>query len=280
MNDTRLALVCAALAAVLAGCGSHGAGADDPVSRLFEDHYPEFVAAAKAHHAGCDLALSAKGTAGSKHDSLSTSVDVDANGSYRVVHDEGAELVRVGQRTWTRPKDGKAQALEAGAQADLARDAAVAEWRSVLEPLRSHVKLKAAGSGRLGSRPTEMYEISFDTSASGDAPKVEKGAGKFELDEETGFPVKVDLTLVWTAKGADGTRVSYSLDKMGCAVTQLGAVAPIVPPEPIPGASGQPVEAQTATPAPASTKATPAPTAKAEKHDAKGTAGKSGKKPK
>lgn len=240
-------------AALLAGCNSNGSAPDDPVERLFSNHYQELVLAAGSHHAGCDLALAAKGPGGTKRDTLTTSVDVDKMGNYRLVHEDGSELIRVGLHTWQKDAEGAIAPIEAGANADLQRDTAAAEWRGLLAPIKDHVKLKATGSGTLGSRETTKYDLTFTPGGSGDGPKVEKGAGKIEVDSETGVPVKVSLTASWSAPAPEGGagRVEYSLEKMECAVTKLGGVEPIVAPgSSIAAASPAPAESAAATATP------------------------------
>ena len=239
-----------------AACRSAGPSADDPVARLFEDHYPDFVASAGAHHAGCDVALKAKGDAGTKHDDMTTSIDVDASGNFRLTREDGSELIEVGLHAWSKARDGKLEKLEAGSRPDLERDAAAAQWRSVLEPMRDRIKLKKTGTKKLGLRPVEMWDFTLEAGDGNDAsaPKSEKGAGKIEIDEATGFPVRVDLTASWiaTPPGGGGS-VHYDLEKMGCAVTELGTVKPIESPG---DAKATPTPAPSATAKP-SPKATP-----------------------
>ena len=227
----RLAIIAALLGC--AGCRSSGPAANDPVAHLFEDRYPDFVAAAGAHHAGCEVAIKAKGDAGTKHDDLTTSVDVDGNGNFRLVRDDGSELVQVGLHAWTKTRDGHFEKIEAGSRADLERDAAVAEWRSVLEPMRDRIRLKKTGSKKLGSRPVETWDLTIDAGDGNDAaaPKTEKGAGKVETDEATGFAVRVELGGTWLATPpGGGGKVHYDLEKMSCAVTELGSVKTIEAP--------------------------------------------------
>lgn len=240
------------------GCSSSGPAADDPVSRLFENHYQEFVASAGAHHAGCDVAIRAKGDAGSKRDALTTSVDVDAQGGYRLVREDGSELIHVGLHAWSKSRDGKVEPRESGARSDLERDAAVAEWRTVLEPLRDRVRLKKTGSKKLGTRAVETWDLTLEPGGDKSGPKVEKGSGKLETDVQTGFPVRMELTASWSADAPGGAqgRVNFEIEKMGCAVTELGKVQKVDAPG---ETKATPVEATptpAAKPSPKSTKKT------------------------
>jgi len=256
IGATGAVVVVLAGASAGAGCGRHRGKGDDPATRMFESSYSAFIAEAGAQKAGCDVKLAAKGDAGKKKQSETTSVEVDDAGDVHVV-DGDVDTLRVGGETWeTVGPDGKRTKLEAGDRADLVRDEAVVGWRTLLAPFRDRIKLAPAGSQKLGSRGVKLYDLSGQAGGGNDGgPKLDEIGGTVGLDEETGFPVSIDAHAKWDAPAPAGNqgRVDYDLSTLQCGVKALGGVPKMTDPDATP------------TPAPAATSAAAAPTAKPAK---------------
>ena len=246
-----------------AGCSGRRSASGSPEDKLFESSYEAFVHAAGAHRGGCEIALTAKGDGGKKSDAMSTKVEVDEHGSYHIERDDGWELVRVGLVTWEREKGGKFERVETGARMDLARDDAMVAWRDVLRPMRDRISLKRTGSKKLGKRDLDTYDITVEAGGGADGGlSITEGKGTAELDAETGFPVTLTFEGTWESPAtppAEG-RVTWTTEKLSCAITELGGVETIPPaiapatPAPSPSPSPSPKATPKATPKPGTKK--------------------------
>jgi hypothetical protein len=248
---------------LLAGCSRSSGPTGEPVDRMFDAGYERFISSAKAHKGGCEISLSAKGDGGSRSDGVETTVEVGDDGSYRLHLDNSFELVRVGSLTWQREKGGKFERVESGARSDLMRDDAIAGWRDALRPMRDRLKLTRAESTQLGERELEVYTISAEPGGGADGGvQVVEGKGAVALDAATGFPVKMSFEGSWEGPAtppAEG-RVTWTVQKMECEVTELGGVEAITPAIPLPtvapAATTAVKPAATPTPVPAAPRTT------------------------
>ncbi len=221
------------LSGLAAGCGPSVGPADDLRAQIFEVPYQSFIADAGGHRATCEIAVSARGEQGRLRDELSSAVEVDDAGNYRVRRGDGWETVRVGSISWQRPKGGGFARVESGARADLLRDAAAAGWRLVLAPVRSRLAFTRTGSKELGEREIEVYRVIGDPGGGGDGGAVlERGEGTVEVDARTGFPVSFRFRGAFSANAPTPAvgRVAYDVESIACSVTVLGGIAPIPPP--------------------------------------------------
>lgn len=259
----RLVRIAVPAALLIAGCSRANGPTGEPVDRMFDSSYERFISAAKAHKGGCEISLSAKGDGGTKTDGVETTVEVDDEGSYRLSLDNSFELVRVGSLTWQKEKAGKFERVESGARSDLMRDDAIAGWRDALRPMRERLKLTRAESSQLGERDIEVYTITAEPGGGADGGvQVVEGKGAVALDAATGFPVKLSFEGSWEGAAtppAEG-RVTWTVQKMQCEVTDLGGVETVTPAIPLPTATSAVTTTATPTPvraAPRTTKTKP-----------------------
>lgn len=229
--------VLALLAGAVSGCRTQEGASRDPAVLMFDAPYQHFLTAAGAHSGACEVEITAKGDGGTKTDSLSTRVEVDPSGDYRVVRADGWEIVRVDSVSWQRPDArAKFERVDMGARSDLARDAAVAGWRPLLAPFRDRITLEHEKTRTLGDRNLDVYRIVAQPGGGADGgPQLENGEGRVEIDAATGFPVGFDFQGSWNAPAAPpGTgRVTFTVGKLTCGLAGFGEVAEIEAPGPI-----------------------------------------------
>lgn len=253
-----LAFVVAACVAATGCSRTGGAGDGSPVERMFDAPYEKFLFEAGAHQGACEISITAKGNAGTQSDGTDTSIEVDAEGNYRLSRETSFEMVRVGNLLWQRAgSSAKWEAIEGGARGDLVRDDAIAGWRTVLAPLRDRITLKKTGTRTAGGRTIEEFDIVVEAGGGADGGvQALDGKGNVGLDQETGFPVSFAFEGSWEGPAmapADG-RVTWTADKLACAITEWGAVEAVTPaiaaPTPAaPEATGSPTPAAPAKPA-------------------------------
>lgn len=255
----KLVRIAVPAALLLAGCSRTSGPTGEPVDQMFDASYERFISAAKAHKGGCEISLSAKGDGGTKSDGVETTVEVDDEGSFRLSLDNKFEIVRVGSIAWQRQKGGKFERVESGARPDLMRDDAIAGFRDVLRPMRERLKLTRAESSQLGERDLEVYTIVAEPGGGADGGvQVVEGKGAVALDAATGFPVKLSFEGSWEGPAtppAEG-RVTWTVQKMECEITDLGGIEAITPAIPLPTATPAATTAPKPTPTP-----TPVPSA-------------------
>lgn len=257
-------LLLATIAVVPFACSKASGPTGEPIDRMFETRYEKFISSAGAHTAMCETAISAKGDGGTKNDAIETSVEVDADGNFRLQLEGGLVVVRVGSVAWQREKDGKFERIESGARTDILRDDAIAGWRDVLAEMRDRMTLTRAETTTIGERQVDVYTISTEPGGGNDGGvQVVSGEGAVGLDAQTGFPVKLTYEGSWEGPAtppAEG-RVTWTVEKLECTVEipeeALEAITPAI-------ATPTPAAAATATadPAasPANTKGKPTPT--------------------
>ena len=240
-----------------AACSTSRGKDGKPVDRMFDANYEAFIADAKAHKGTCEISISARGDGGEQSNGLTTTVEVDDEGSFRVEREGAFELVRVGSVAWQRSAGGKFERIESGARSDLTRDDAIAAWRDVLAPLRERLDLAKQGSRKLGDRTIDEYAITAEAGGGADGGlQIVEAKGAVGLDAETGFPVSLTFEGAWEGPAtppAEG-RVTWTVEKLACSVSELGGVPAITP------AIATPTVAPTTTPVKAT--ATPKPTKK------------------
>ena len=254
-------------AVILGGCSRAHGPTGEPIDRMFDSSYEKFVSSAKAHKGGCEISMTAKGDGGTRSDGIESTVDVDDAGSFHLTLDGGFELVRVGSVAWQHEKGAKYEHVESGARPDLMRDDAISGWRDVLRPLREHLALERAETDELGDRSVEVYTIAAEPGGGADGGvQIASGKGAVGLDAITGFPVAFQFEGSWDAPAtppAEG-RVTWTVEKIECKVTELGGVPAITPaiarPTPTPAPAATTAAAPAASPIATKTpKATPTP---------------------
>ena len=241
------------------GCSKSADPAEnDPATKMFEASYERFIASARGHAGGCEIALTATGDAGPRNDGLVSRVEIDDKGNYRLTIDDELELVQVGSVTWQRRGNDEFARIESGARADLLRDDAIAGWRDVLRPLRGRLTITPAGTRPFGERKVQAYAISGEPGGGADGGvQLVEATGTVELDAETGFPVTLKFEGAWEGPAtppAEG-RVQWSTQKLECGVEALGGVPAITPavPTPTPDAAPESTPTGESKPKPKST---------------------------